>query len=45
VRIIDKMQELGFDSVFVEKIYDGFYKIDIARTNSFEEFTNQESNT
>lgn len=39
---IEKMKELGFDSMYVEKINKGFYKIDIAKTDSYEEFMNKD---
>ncbi len=35
---IKKMDELGFDSVIITKESNGNYKIDKAKTDSFEEF-------
>lgn len=35
---LEKMHELGFDSVMIEKVRDGFYKIDKAKVDSFERF-------
>lgn len=35
---IEKMEELGFDSVIIQKDDHGNYKIDKARSDSFEEF-------
>lgn len=35
---IDKMEELGFDSVIIQKNPDGTYKIDKAKSDSFEDF-------
>lgn len=36
-----RLEILGFDSVKVTKIEEGFYKIDVADLNSYEEFINQ----
>ena len=35
---IEKLNELGFDSVIITKIDELNYKIDIAKTNTFETF-------
>lgn len=35
---IEKMEALGFDSVIIIKDKDGNYKIDKAKTDSFENF-------
>lgn len=37
---IEKMNELGFDSVIITKDENGDFKIDIMKTNSFEYFIN-----
>ena len=39
---IEKLDELGFDSVIVTKLDDSNYKIDIMKTNSYFEFSNGE---
>jgi hypothetical protein len=38
---IEKMESLGFDSVFIQKISEGNYKIDKAKTSSYEQFIEQ----
>lgn len=38
---IEKMNELGFDSLIIEKLDDNNYKIDVLPTNSFEVFIDQ----
>ena len=40
---IKKMNELGFDSVIIEKIDENNYKIDILPTNSYEIFIAQQN--
>jgi len=41
---MDKLDNLGFDSVIILKDERGDYKIDIMKTNSFEKFINNEDN-
>ena len=41
---MDKLDNLGFDSVIILKDERGDYKIDIMKTNSFEKFFNNEDN-
>lgn len=41
IATIEQMNELGFDSVIIEKISDSNFKIDIMPTNSYEGFINQ----
>lgn len=40
---IEKMNELGFDSVIIEKIDNTNYKIDVLPTNSYEKFIDQQN--
>jgi hypothetical protein len=40
---IEKMNELGFDSLIIEKLDDNNYKIDVLPTNSFEIFIDQQN--
>ncbi len=39
---IEKMNELGFDSVIIQKDNNGNYKIDKAKSNSYEKFISNE---
>ena len=39
---IEKMEELGFDSVIVEKDKKGNFKIDKAKSNSYDDFINMD---
>ena len=41
---IEKLDNLGFDSVIILKDENGDYKIDIMKTNSYERFINNEDN-
>ena len=41
IATIEQMNELGFDSVIIEKISDSNFRIDIMPTNSYERFINQ----
>lgn len=40
---IEKMNELGFDSVIIEKLDDANYKIDVLPTDSYEKFIDQQN--
>jgi hypothetical protein len=42
IATMQKLDELGFDSVVIKKSDDFNYEIDIMKTNSYEKFINRE---